>query len=816
MPRSAKRSKGTTTAAPSSAHLPRKREGSRIRDLQTRLAEALEQQTATSEILGVIGRWPADIQPVLDAIVQNATRLCEAAFATAFRFDGQLMTMVAHHNLTPNELETARRLYPRPAERSSASGRAIVEGGIVHIPDVREDPEYGLRSVQQAPGFRSVLAVPILRDGQPIGALSLWRRDVRPFSQSQIELMTTFAQQAVIAIENVRLFTELQEKNRALTAAHAQVTEALEQQTATSELLKVISRSAFELQPVFQTLAENAIRLCGADRIIIFRFDGTLLRAAASYKASPELREFVERSPIAPGRQTVSARAALEHRSVQVVDAQADLEYSYLRYDVDPIRTVLAVPMLRADELIGVITIWRVEVKPFTEAQIALLETFADQAVIAIENVRLFTELQARTAQLTRSVTELRALGEVSQAVSSTLDLETVLNTIASRAAQLAGADAAAIVEYDEATREFPLRATHNYDPELVEAARAMPIRMGEGLSGLAAERREPMQVPDIVQEGAYRSHLRDLLLRMGFRALLAVPLVREDQVIGALVVNRRAPGEFAPEVVELLKTFGTQSALAIQNARLFREIAEKSQQLEAASRHKSEFLANMSHELRTPLNAILGFSEVLAERMFGEVNEKQAEYLQDILSSGRHLLSLINDILDLSKVEAGRLELELGRFHLPTALDNALTLVRERASRHGITLDLAVDPEIGEIVADERKVKQILLNLLSNAVKFTPEGGRVAVSATAADGLVTIAISDTGSGIAAADQATIFEEFRQVGSGSQKQEGTGLGLTLTKKFVELHGGRIGVSSEVGRGSTFSLTLPRDQGATAS
>jgi signal transduction histidine kinase len=255
--------------------------------------------------------------------------------------------------------------------------------------------------------------------------------------------------------------------------------------------------------------------------------------------------------------------------------------------------------------------------------------------------------------------------------------------------------------------------------------------------------------------------------------------------------------------------TFATQSALAIENARLFREIADKSRLLEAASRLKSEFLANMSHELRTPLNAILGFSEVLAERMFGEVNDKQAEYLQDILSSGRHLLSLINDILDLSKVEAGRLELELGRFHLPTALDNALPLVRERATRHGITLTQTVDAAVGDIVADERKVKQILLNLLSNAVKFTPEGGRVGVTVTAADGVVTIAVSDTGIGIAPEDQAAIFEEFRQVGrEDARKQEGTGLGLTLAKKFVELHGGRIWVESHVGQGSTFSFTLP--------
>jgi signal transduction histidine kinase len=331
-------------------------------------------------------------------------------------------------------------------------------------------------------------------------------------------------------------------------------------------------------------------------------------------------------------------------------------------------------------------------------------------------------------------------------------------------------------------------------------------------------ELRQPVQIPDIAVDDTYESPVRHALIDAGHRALLGVPLMSEDEVIGVLGVTSKTPGELAPEIVRLLSTFATQSALALQNARLFHEVEDKSRLLEAASRHKSEFLANMSHELRTPLNAILGFSEVLAERMFGEVNEKQAEYLQDILSSGRHLLSLINDILDLSKVEAGRLELELGRFHLPTALDNALTLVRERATRHGITLTQTVDSGVGNIAADERKVKQILLNLLSNAVKFTPEGGRVGLTATVADGVTTIAVSDTGIGIAPEDQATIFEEFRQVGrDDARKQEGTGLGLTLAKKFVELHGGRIWVQSEVGKGSTFTFTLPvRPGGRSAS
>ena len=474
---------------------------------------------------------------------------------------------------------------------------------------------------------------------------------------------------------------------------------------------------------------------------------------------------------------------------------------------------MLATPLLREGVSIGLIYMRRIEVQPFTSKQIELAKTFADQAVIAIENVRLFKELEARTQDLTRSVGELTALGEVGRALSSTLDLEAVLQTVVRRANELAGTASCLVWEYDELREEFRLRASHyadEHDAAILPAPGGVTtVPRGRGVTTRVMELRQAVQIPDIVVEGAYESPVRDALIDAGHRALLGVPLLSEDEVIGVLAVTSKIPGGFAPEIVRLLSTFATQSALAIQNARLFREVADKSRQLEAASRHKSEFLANMSHELRTPLNAILGFSEVLAERMFGEVNEKQAEYLEDILSSGRHLLSLINDILDLSKVEAGRLELELGRFHLPTALDNALTLVRERATRHGITLTQTVDERLGDIVADERKVKQILLNLLSNAVKFTPEGGRVGLSATAADGVNTITVTDTGVGIAPEDQAAIFEEFRQVGrDDTRTQEGTGLGLTLAKKFVELHGGRIWVQSQVGQGSTFSFTLP--------
>jgi signal transduction histidine kinase len=296
--------------------------------------------------------------------------------------------------------------------------------------------------------------------------------------------------------------------------------------------------------------------------------------------------------------------------------------------------------------------------------------------------------------------------------------------------------------------------------------------------------------------------------VRAGYRALLAVPLVRDDHLLGGLTVIRKAPGTFEPEVVELLQTFATQSSLAIQNARLFVELEDKSRQLEVASQHKSEFLANMSHELRTPLNAIIGFSEVLGERLFGELNDKQEEYLKDIHASGQHLLSLINDILDLSKIEAGRMEPELTDFHLPQAIENALVLVRERALRRGITLEQSIDPRLGEIQGDERKIKQVLLNLLSNAIKFTPDGGRIDVRAVAVNGSVEVSVSDTGVGIAPEDQAAIFEEFRQVGTAAKKVEGTGLGLALSRKFIELHGGRIWVQSQVGAGSTFTFTIP--------
>jgi len=764
-----------------------------FKELQERnrdLTEALEQQTATSEILRVITSSPTDIQPVLDVVAENAARLCDARDAVILRVEGDMIRAVASYGQIP--------VSPaRPIVRTILAGRAILDRKTIHVHDIQGEEGKEFPDARRDIGVRTMLATGLMREGVAIGAIMIRRTEVRPFTDKQIKLLETFADQAVIAIENVRLFRELKE--------------SLEQQTATSEILGVIASSPTDIQPVLDVVATNAARLCESVDAHIFRIEGEFFCLAASCGPFP-IVSMDERIPL--NRGTISGRAIIDRQPVHIHDMAAVSENEFpggLAYQKRfGHRTTLATPLLRESIPIGAIMIRRMEVNPFTDKQIALLKTFADQAVIAIENVRLFQELEARTRELARSVGELKALGDVGQAVSSTLDLQTVLSTIVGHAVQLSGASGGVVYEYDEVKQEFHLRASQRMEDQVVEALRATPVRLGQGATGQAATTRTPVQVPNILeQRESTATTVRPLLARLGYRSVLAVPLLREERIMGALTVWRKEAGDFSQEVVNLFQTFATQSALAIQNARLFREIEEKSKQLEVASRHKSEFLANMSHELRTPLNAIIGFSEVLGERMFGELNEKQAEYTEDILSSGRHLLSLINDILDLSKIEAGRMELEVTTFYLPDAIENALTLIRERASRHGIKLNRVIDDRLGDFTGDERKVKQVLVNLLSNAVKFTPEGGQIKVEANLGDSAVIVSVTDTGIGIAPEDQEAIFEEFRQVGTNyAQKREGTGLGLSLTKKFIELHGGKIWVESEVGKGSRFTFTLP--------
>jgi len=788
-------------------------------ELQTRnreITEALEQQTATSEILRAISSSPTDVQPVFDTITQNALNLCGAASSLLTTFDGELLHLASLANVRPGVADSLRRVYPMRPGRGAAGARAILTRAVVHIPDLRDDPEYALHDLVQALDFRSILAVPMLREGEPIGTINVHKVEPEAFSESQITLLQTFAAQAVIAIENVRLFTELQASNRELTTA-------LDTQTATSDILRVISRSQTDVQPVFDAIVASAVRLLRGHMSVLTRIKGDVIELGA-FTSRDDIGDTAVRAswprPLhseGPHAWVIRDRAPLNCADANTDPRLPESEHTLAR--VRGYQSLVCVPMFRHDEAVGTITVSRRPPGGFTDDEIAILKTFADQAVIAIENARLLSELQARTAELTRSVDELTALSDVGRVLSSTLDLETVLQTIVIRANQLTGTAGCTIWEYDEAREEFQLRVSHYADAAdaavLQALGRMTTIRKGQGVTTQVIERRQPVQIRDIAAAGAYESPIRQPLIEAGHRALLGVPLLSEDEVIGVLAVTRKTPGEFEPEVVRLLSTFATQSALAIQNARLFLEIEDKSRQLEAASQHKSEFLANMSHELRTPMNAILGFSEVLAEGMFGEINEKQAEYLRDILESGRHLLSLINDILDLSKIEAGRMELEPTDFDLPSAIENALILVRERAGRRGIALGRTIDEHVGAILADERKVKQVLLNLLSNALKFTPEGGRIDVRADVNEDLVEVSVADTGVGIAPEDQEAVFEEFRQVGTASKKVEGTGLGLALSRKFIELHGGRIWVKSQVGTGSTFTFTIPVRRGPSA-
>ena len=760
------------------------------------LAEALEHQTATSEILRVISRSPTDVQPVFEIIGELAERLCDAQVSVVSRVEGGQIHLAALHGVAPAGREAIKRLFPMDLSAETVTARAVRTRAVAHVTDVLADPSYQTKDAAFAGDYRACLAVPMTREGHIIGAIFVARTNPGLFADSKIALLNTFADQAVIAIENVRLFNETKE--------------ALERQTATSEVLGAISGAQTDVSPVFETIARNAHRLSGAVQCNVLRYDGRLLDIAASYGFSPEDEQQLRKKyPVVPGdASVVSGRVILSGKVEEIDDVLSDPLYDQQHAATLGLRRALGVPMLRDGTVLGVIVLAWSEPGQTPAALTDLLRTFADQAVIAIENVRLFKELDARTQELTRSVGELRALGEVGQAVSSTLDLETVLRTIVSRAAQLSEMDGGSIWEYDEAREEFHLHATDRLPQELIDTLRATPIRKGEGALGRMAITGEPVEIRDIADERSYQSRVREVILRCGYRSVLTMPLLRENKILGALAVNRKSAGGFPSQVIDLLKTFATQSALAIQNARLFREIEEKGRELEKASRHKSEFLANMSHELRTPLNAILGFSEVLQERMFGEINAKQAEYLADILESGRHLLGLINDILDLSKIEAGRMELEPSEFDLPGAIENSLILVRERAQRRGIRLERTLDPRLGPICADERKVKQVLLNLLSNALKFTPEGGRIEVFGALQDGVAEISVRDTGVGIAPEDQDAVFQEFRQVGSAAKKVEGTGLGLAISRKFIELHGGKIWVKSEVGKGSTFAFTLP--------
>jgi GAF domain-containing protein len=723
--------------------------------LLNELRESLQQQTATSEVLSVISASPGELEPVFEAMLENAVRICEAKFGNLFRFDGRAFHSTAGVGLPPEYAEFQRQRGSFQPPPGTLLDRVMRTKQVSHTADAATDPDTVSSAPARVGGARSMVTVPMLKDKELIGAINIYRQEVRPFTDKQIALVQNFANQAVIAIENTRLLNELRQRTTDLT-------ESLEQQTATSKVLEVISRAAFDLQAVFETVAESSVRLCGADRAFIYRFDGELLRMVAAFNAPEKLKDFRSRNPIRLGRYSAAGRAGLERRTIHIPDALADPEYTYSAKDLEKLRTNLAVPILKGDDLLGVLVIYHLEeVRPFTDKQIALVETFADQAAIAIDNVRLLDELRHRTDELGRSVGELRALGEVSQAMNSTLDLETVLSTIVAKAVELSGTEAGAIYGYDEHTQEFRLRATYGMDQELIEVLTQRHIDLADPTIAAIFAHREPTQVADLREEAV--SELNGIILLAGYRARMVAPLLRGEDIVGMLVVRRRTPGEFAKNIVDIIKTFAAQSALAIQNARLFHEIEDKGRQLAEASQHKSQFLANMSHEL---------------------------------------------DVLDLSKIEAGQLVLELSDYCIQDIAQTVRSTLEPLAADKKLGFKVEVAPQLPPGHGDGRRLTQVLINLVGNAIKFT-DAGEVAIKAEANNGSFRVSVRDTGPGISSADQARLFQEFQQADNAiTKKKEGTGLGLAISKRIIEMHGGRICVESRPGQGSTFAFTLP--------
>ena len=577
--------------------------------------EALERQTATSEVLSVISSSPGELQPVLDTIVQTAARLCKADFAMFFRLhEGKCY--VGATNAEADIIKVARE-HPIVPTRASCTGRAVLERRAVHVLDAMTDPEYAMPDYRLVANNRTMLGVPLLREGVPLGTITLWKTRVEPFTEKQIELITTFAAQAVIAIENTRLLNELRQRTGDLT-------ESLQQQTATADVLQVISRSAFDLQPVFDTVAESSVRLCGADKAFIFRFDGELLRMVAGYNASPELTEFVRQNPIRPGRHTGTARAALERRTVHIPDVLIDPEYTYGAKNVDPIRTVLGVPIVKGDELLGVIMIYRLEVKPFAEKQIALVETFADQAAIAIENVRLFDEVQTRTRDLTESLQQQTATADVLKVISrSTFDLQVVLDTLVESAVQLCEAERGLVFRREGET--YKSVAYYNYSPEFKAFHESHPITPGRGTAvGRTALEGKTVQIVDILADPEYTFGEAQKL--GGGRATLAVPLLREGAPIGAFSLQRTEPRPYTGKQIELVETFANQAVIAIENARLLSELRQRTDDLSEALEQQTatsevlQVISSSPGELKPVFQAMLEKAVRICDANFGNL----------------------------------------------------------------------------------------------------------------------------------------------------------------------------------------------------
>jgi len=762
-----------------------------LRQRTSDLSESLEQQTATSEVLRVISSSQGELEPVFQAMLANATRICGAEFGMLWLAEGDGFRPVALHGVSPVLAEMRRREKVFYVDPETPLRRLAQTKQLEHIADATREPAYikGLQPFKEFVdvfGARTFVMVPMLKDGAPLGAMAIYRKEVRPFTDKQIALVQNFAAQAVIAIENARLLNELRQ--------------SLQQQTATAEVLKVISRSTFDLQSVLDILVESAARLCDADQASINRQHGDSYRHVAHFGESRELRAYMDRHPIPAGRGSLTGRVMLEGKIIQIEDALAEPNFQMVEAArIGGARTMLGVPLLREGTPIGVINLQRRSVRAFTERQIELATTFADQAVIAIENARLLNELR-------ESLDQQFATADVLKVISrSTFDLRSVLQTLVESAARFCAADKAHIVR--EKDGGFYVAETYGYSREFMDYIKNILIKAERGTaSGRALAEGRLVHIADVKADPEYALVEGQ---RLGdYRTILCVPMQREGVPIGLLGLTRSEVQPFTDKQIELVTTFADQAAIAIENVRLFDEIQDKSRQLEVASQHKSQFLANMSHELRTPLNAILGYTELMADGAYGEPSEKMFGILKRLEANGKHLLGLINDVLDLSKIEAGQLVLELSDYCVQDIAQTVRSTLEPLASDKKLAFKLELAPNLPPGHGDGRRLTQVLINLVGNAIKFT-DAGEVAIKAEANNGSFHVSVRDTGPGISSADQARLFQEFQQADNAiTRKKGGTGLGLAISKRIIEMHGGKIWVESQPGQGSTFTFTLP--------
>jgi signal transduction histidine kinase/DNA-binding response OmpR family regulator len=797
---------------------------------QQREAALQDQMTATAEVLRVIASSPKALHDVLDVVARRALRLCEASNALIFELDGDVGRAIAR----VGPMSVLPLGTPVPID-GTIHGRAIRERRPVHVEDVQAVlDEYPTGApISRQHGTRSALAVPLLRDGEAVGAIYIRRSDVRPFTEQQIALLETFADQAVIAIENARLFEELERRNRELS-------ESLERQTATSEILRAIADSPTNLDAVFDAIARNAARVCGADDAIIFRVENGLTRQVAHHGSIMSSSHVGEIASI--DRASIVGRSIVDRQTMHVLDVAAvsedDMPIAVMRHRLSGQRTNLTTPMLRQGEAIGAIMIRRLHVEAFTETQIAALEAFAAQAVIAIENSRLFQELEQRNRELTETLEQQAVTAEVLRVIaSSPTDAQPVLETIARSAMQLSGSTRGVVLlrEGDHLVRG----AAVGEDPAYSLLGARIPLtarRRGvqaflECRTIHTLDRSDPAALAEFPDSPVFTPGTS-----------VVVPLRREHEAIGVLIVGRSVVRAYSPNEIALVETFADQAVIAIENARLFQQVEEKSRELQIASQHKSEFLANMSHELRTPLNAVIGYSEMLQEEAEDLGETAFLPDLQRINAAGKHLLGLINDILDLSKIEAGRMDLHLETFDVGPVVHDVASIVKPLVDKNGNTLVVTCPDDLGTMHADLTKVRQTLFNLLSNAAKFT-DHGTITLSVqreapppaplpTAVErgsqptsvvflpspahgggvgggGYLTFAVSDTGIGMTEEQLGRLFEAFSQADSSTSRQYGgTGLGLVISRHFCQMMGGDIAVESTAGAGSTFTIHLP--------